>query len=113
MLPGWDSLEIASTYAKWFTYLVSRVGDSLTISRHAGEDLVGGFVPDERRGRLVADRQVLTNRGLECARAAMSASFDLLLRERREPPLHQVEPGGAGGSEVHVKPRMPSEPASD
>src|SRR5437899_8885347 len=79
--------------------LVSRVGDSLTISRHAGEDLVGGFVPDKRPGRLVADRQVLTNRGLECARAAMSASFDLLLGERREPPFHQVEPGGAGGGD--------------
>src|SRR5437899_11950613 len=90
--------------------LVSRVGDSLTISRHAGEDLVGGFVPDKRPGRLVADRQVLTNRGLECARAAMSASFDLLLGERREPPFHQVEPGGAGGGEVQVKPRMSREP---
>jgi integrase len=91
--------------------LVSQVGDSLTISRNTGEDLVGGFVPDKGPGSLIADRQVLTNRRLERPRAAMRAAFDLLLRERREPPLHEVEPGRAGGGEVHVKPRMPSEPA--
>jgi len=48
-------------------------------------------VPNTGLGSLVADRQVLANRRLERPRAAMRAAFDLLLRERREPPLHQVE----------------------
>src|SRR5258708_5087977 len=94
-------------------HLVSRVRDSLTKSRHAGKDLVSGFVPDEWLGCLVADRKVLTDRRLERSRAAMRAPFDLLLGERREPPFDEIEPGGAGGREVHVKARMPSEPSPD
>src|SRR5207237_10186334 len=37
------------------------VGDSLTISRHAGKDLVGGFVPDERLGRAKEPNSSATN----------------------------------------------------
>src|SRR5439155_27348697 len=90
--------------------LVSRVRDSLTKSRHAGEDLVCGFVPHKRSGGLVADRQVLPNRGLEGAGAAMRTALDLLLGQRGEPAFHQVEPRRTGGREVHMKSGMPSEP---
>src|SRR4029453_13400893 len=67
-------------------------------------------VPDKGLGSLIADRQVLTNRRLERPRAAMRAAFDLLLRQRGQPPLDQVEPGRAGGCEMYVQSGMPSEP---
>ena len=45
--------------------------------------------------------------------APVDAARQLLFAEQGEPSLHQVEPRGTGGSEVHVKARPLGEPSSD
>ena len=104
------SPAISRTLGSRTGLLVSRVRDSLTKSGHLGEDLVGGFRPDERPRRVVGDREVLANGGLQRADTAVRAALDLLLAEEREPALDEIEPRGAGRREVHVKPRVPGEP---
>src|SRR6516225_2262147 len=51
--------------------------------------------------------------GLQFVHAAMDAALDLLVGEQREPALHLVEPGSAGGREMQVIARVSSEPGSD
>jgi hypothetical protein len=47
------------------------------------------------------------------ARAAMAAATNLFVGEFDEPTFDEVEPGRAGGREVHVEPGMPSQPTED
>jgi hypothetical protein len=72
--------------------LVSRFRDSLTKSRHLGEDLVGRLRPDKRFRRVVGDRDVLANGGLQGPDASVRTAFDLLLAEEREPAFQQIQP---------------------
>ena len=91
---------------------MSRIRDSLTKSGDLGEDFVSSFGPDEWFGRPVADGQILPNGGFQRARAAMGAALDLLLGQRGEPALDQVEPRRAGRGEMHMKPRMAGQPSA-
>jgi hypothetical protein len=56
--------------------------------------------------------QVIADGLLELHGAAVSAAADLALRERGEPALDLVEPGGRGPSEVHVEARVAIEPST-
>jgi hypothetical protein len=38
---------------------------------------------------------------------------DTLIRQVAEEPLHLIHPGGTGGSEMNVKPRMLGQPGFD
>jgi MacB-like periplasmic core domain/FtsX-like permease family len=91
--------------------LVSRVRDSLTKSGDLRENLVGGFGPDERFRRCIADGQILANGGFERAGAAMRAALDLFLGQGGKPSFDHVQPRRTGRREVHMKARMPSEPS--
>src|SRR5215472_550555 len=62
---------------------------------------------------LVADANVVRDRGLERPRAAMNAAAQLLLGQEREPPLDEVDPRRANGREVQMKPGPLGQPASD
>ncbi len=67
------------------------------------EDLVRGFGPDEGFRVVIVDLQIAFDHGFEFAGAAEGAAADLLLGQRCEPALDQIDPGGAGGSEVHLE----------
>ena len=68
------------------------------------------FGPDERLWILVVDGQVLLDRLLKLTRAAVAATTDLLLGERREPTLDLVDPGCTGRREVQVELRSAGQP---
>jgi len=68
----------------------------MTTSGDAGEDLAGGFGPDEGLGVPVRDFDVPLDGRLQLSRAAMDAAPQLFVGERREPALNQVDPRGAG-----------------
>src|SRR5258705_2239779 len=85
----------------------------MTKSRDALEDLIRGLRPDERLRLFVADRDKPRDRRFEFASTAMHAAANLLLRQRGEPAFHEVDPRGAGGREVQVKPRMPRQPPTN
>src|SRR4029450_2933745 len=77
----------------------------------AREDFVGGFRPDERLGRRVTHGDEREDRRLQRAGTVMNSPLDLFLRQQGKPALNEVEPGGAGRSEVQMKAGMPGEPA--
>src|SRR5918994_2325365 len=85
----------------------------MTKSGDSGGDLISGLRPDERLRLLVRDREIVRDRGLELAGAAMRATPDLLLRQGREPALDQIHPRRPGRREVQVEARMPSQPATN
>jgi hypothetical protein len=89
---------------------VSRVRDSLTKASDACQDLVGSFRPDERLGVRVGQLGVTVDRELEFAGAAVHAPAELFLRERREPALDKIDPGGAGRREVQMEARVARQP---
>ena len=83
-------------------YLVSCIQSSLAKAGDVGQDLVGGLGPDKRFGVFVGDVQVAVDGSLQFGAALMHAAAQLLFGEQTEPALHQVQPGGAGGCEVHT-----------
>src|SRR5215475_15965419 len=83
----------------------------MTKARDARQDLVSRLRPLERLGTLIGEVDVAPDSSLELPGAAMHTAPQLLLGERREPPLHQIHPGPAGRREVDMKARMPDEPA--
>src|SRR4030095_14906394 len=85
----------------------------MTKARHARRGVVGGLGPDEGRGPVVRELDVPPNGGLQLARAAMDAAADLLLRQRGEPALDQVDPRAPCRREVDMEARMPRQPAVD
>ena len=85
----------------------------MTKARHARQDLVGGLGPYEGRGPVVREVDVAPNGGFQLARAAMDAAADLLLRQRGEPALDQVDPCTPRRREVDMEARMPRQPAVD
>src|SRR5207245_10776228 len=93
--------------------LVSRVRDSMTKSGDAREDFIGRLGPHEWPRSFVRDLNVPPDGRLQLTRAAMHAASQLLVGERREPALDQVDPRGARRGEVHVVARMAHQPAVD
>ncbi len=77
------------------------------------EDLVSGFGPDEGFGVMVMSPQVAFDRGFEFKLAAEGAASNSFGGQSREPALDQIDPGGAGGSEVHVEARAFGQPVAD
>jgi len=86
--------------------LVSWFGDSLAKSGEVGEDFGRGVGPHEGRGAFVGDVDIVQDRRFKVAGTAMNAAPPWFVGQRREPALHQVDPRGAGRSEVHVEPRV-------
>src|SRR4029453_11413959 len=85
----------------------------MTKARHARQDLVRGLGPNEGRGPVVRELDVPPNGGFQLPRAAMDAAADLLLRQRSEPALDQVDPRAPRRREVDMEARMPRQPAVD
>jgi len=93
--------------------LVSCFRSSLTKSGNGVEDLVSGFGPDEGFRMVIVDLQIALDHGFEFARAAEGAAPNLFGGERREPALDQIDPGGAGGSEVDMEAGPLGQPVAD
>src|SRR5215469_5088622 len=91
--------------------LVSRVRNAFTKTGHAGRDFVSGFGPNKGFRMMIGCFDVASDSGLQLPSGVMHATTNLLFSERRKPALHQIQPGSAGGSEVHVKARMARQPA--
>jgi hypothetical protein len=53
-------------------------------SDNAGQDLVGGFGPNERFGRFVVGAQRMPDGLFECAGAAMNATANLFFSQQRK-----------------------------
>src|SRR5213083_590748 len=85
----------------------------MTEPSDAFKDLVGGLRPHERLGVPVGDLDVPADGRLQLPRAAMHTSAQLLLGQRREPALDEIDPRGAGWREVQVEARMARQPAMD
>src|SRR2546425_4787535 len=85
----------------------------MTKARDACQDLVGCLRPHEGLGALVRDLDVAANGGFQLTRAAMDAPADLLLRQRGEPPLDEIDPRAPRWREVDMEARMPRQPAVD
>ena len=58
----------------------------------------------------VRELDVTADGELKLAGAPVNAAAQLLLGKRGEPPLDEIDPGGARRSEVHMEPRMTREP---
>jgi len=82
-------------------------------SRHAGEDLVSRFGPHERLGARVGNVDIAADGGFQLAGAAMHTPAQLLLRQRCEPALDEIDPRAARRREVHVHAGVPDQPAMD
>ena len=67
----------------------------------------------ERTGRLVRDLQIRFNGSFQLPHAAMRATSNLFLRKSGKPSFDQVDPGGAGRREVHMKSRALHQPGAD
>ncbi len=85
----------------------------MTKSSDAREDFVGRLGPDEGPRSFVRDLDVPRDGCLQLARAPMHAAAQLLVGERGEPALDEVDPRGTRRGEVHVVARMAHEPAVD
>lgn len=85
----------------------------MTKSSYARQNLIGGFRPHEGLGMLVGVGNVRQDGRWERLRAAMHPAPQLFLRQQGEPPLHQIEPGGAGRREVHMEARSLEQPPLD
>ena len=72
--------------------LVSRAGNTSAISCQGVEDLLGGFLPDERLRVLVPRRDPGADVGFQGLHALVGAAADHLIGEEPEPPLHLIDP---------------------
>ncbi len=89
------------------------IGRPLGKAGDAREDLVGGLGPDEggRGGVVRVDEGA--DRRLQLREAAMHAAANLLVRQLREPALHEVQPGPVRRREMHVEARALGQPPLD
>ena len=69
--------------------------------------------PDERFGSFIVAVDVSADSRDELFQIAKHAAPQPVLREIAEEALHHVQPRRAGGREVHMKTRVPSQPALD
>jgi hypothetical protein len=75
---------------------------------------VGGFRgPDEWFGMFIVAVDVFADSCDQLLHAAEGATPEAVFSQVAEEALHHIEPGAAGGSEVHMEPGMASEPALD
>ena len=102
-------LHFTPTSASWLNQMERWFG-LLSQRAERRQELVGRLGPDERRGLLVADRQIRLDRPFQLRRAPVGAAPDLPLGECGEPPLDLIEPGGARRREVQVEPRPAEQP---
>ena len=93
--------------------LVSCIQSTLAKAGDVGQYLVGGLGPDKRFGIFVGDVQIAVDGSLQFGAALMHATAQLLFGEQTEPALHQVQPGGAGGCEVHMEAGPLGQPVAD
>ena len=93
--------------------LVSWIRYSLTESRHAGEDVISRFRPDEWSRCVVRECEIVADRRLQRASTAVRSALDLFVSQHRKPALDKVEPGGTGRRKVHVESGVAREPATD
>src|SRR5512147_1179015 len=66
------------------------------------EDIIGGFGPAERLGVGIAGIDIGGDGRFQFLGGAVGTALDLVLAEKREEPLHLVDPGRGGGREVGV-----------
>jgi hypothetical protein len=85
----------------------------LSVTRHAGQNLVRGFCPDERLGTFVVHVQVFADSRLQFFHTPKDTATDAFVGDFCEPSFYQVDPGPVGGSEVQVKTGPLDEPLSD
>jgi hypothetical protein len=78
-----------------------------------GQGVAGGFGPAERLGVGVVSVDVGVDGRLELGGRAVSAAAQRTLGEAAEEALDLVEPGRAGGREVHVPAWALGEPVAD
>jgi hypothetical protein len=64
-------------------------------------------------GRLDRDLHIRFDRRFQLTHAAVGAASNLFLGESGKPTLHEIDPGGAGRGEVHVKARAFGQPRAD
>jgi len=76
----------------------------------AGEDVFGGFAPDEGLRLGVVLEQVVVDCAFEIVDAGVAAAADALCRDLGEEALDEVQPGRAGGCEVQLEPGMLLQP---
>ena len=107
------SFTVAADDATRYDDLVSCIQSSLAKVGDVGQDLVGGLGPDKRFGVFVGDVQVAVDGSLQFGSALMHAAAQLLFGEQTEPALHQVQPRGAGGCEVHMEAGPLGKPVPD
>jgi hypothetical protein len=71
-----------------------RVGGAgaLCVAGNAGQDLVGGLGPNERRGIFIVDLDKFTDGGLQILHAAEHASSNSFVGQFRKPAFDQVNP---------------------
>ena len=85
----------------------------MTKACHARQDRIRGLRPHKRFGASVGELDIPTDGDLQLAGTAMHAAAQLLLRERREPALHEIDPRTPRRREVHMEARVPGQPAVD
>ena len=76
----------------------------------AGEDVLGGFAPDEGLRLGVVLPQVVVDHGLELIDAGVAASADALCGDLGEEAFDQVHPGRAGSREMQLEAGMLFQP---
>src|SRR5215472_11537987 len=75
------------------------------------QDIGGASRPDKGLGIFVVAVDVISDGHDEFFKIAKHAPAQLIVGEIPEEALHHIEPGGASGSEMHVKTGMTLEPA--
>ena len=78
--------------------------------RNFGQDVRGAGRPDEWLGLDVVVRHVQLDGQLQCGDAGETVAPDAVLRNVAKEPLDHVQPGGAGGREVHDEARVLGQP---
>ena len=86
--------------------LVERV-ECATLS---GEDVLGGFAPDEGLRLCVVLQQIVVDRVLEVIDAGVAAAANALGGDLGEEALDEVQPGRAGGCEMQLEAGMLFQP---
>src|SRR6202167_6142043 len=92
----------SSLLSQWFVSLV-RGGRALRGMSGAGQDLVGGFGPNEGLGIFIVHVDEFADGRFQVFYTAEHAPTNSLVGEFGKPSLHQVDPGSVGGSEVDMK----------
>ena len=80
---------------------------------YAGEDVVGGLGPAERRWIFVGRLDIVFDRVFEVADRAEHTALEGALGEEREEAFGLIEPGGRGRRVMHVPARPLQEPVAD